>query len=376
MSELSVFRQMTSGQAELFNVLNREIGIKTRNIPFAKKAINALNTLGTLTQAEAANAADVFLDNLQTLNQGGITAEDHDKIDFVKRGKTITVSARVEAFYRAAQRKGYVITDKIVAVPKEDKATTYFREEFQNGKMLLVLEDQRKNTDRTVTAERLAGGYFAKIICRLTVQNIRSGMQLMTDCEMPISELLQIINCSEQGLYKTKWVEYKKPNGYIGKKKVVTDELNEDGFWYKWTGEMTNKTIIRRALKRIKEVLPELTNEIYAFESDEKYENIAREEAPKIEIEIPIEADNVDINKLTADQKEDVKETLELYKINPKLATDTAEKIKALIENGTDVQEVINTHYAAIVCLLKGKTTKAIIEPLLGDAVKGGKTDE
>lgn len=369
---LSVYRQMIESPSNMFSVLKNEIGLKTDCSPFAIKAINALKTLGNLTQTESTIAANVFLDNLQTLNQGGIKAEDYDKIDFVKRGKTITISARVEAFYRAAARKGYTITDKIIGVPKEDSKTTYFREEFQNGKMILILEDKRLNTDRKITAERIANGYFSKFICRFIVVNIKNGMQLMTECEISNEEMLQIANTSEQGIYVSKWVEYKKPNGYTGKKKVITEELNKDGFWYKWTGEMVKKTIIRRGLKRVKEVLPEIKEEIYAFEKDEEYENISHEEPPKIEIEIPMDTVNVDLHNLTAEQKADVKETLEIFKANPKLATDTANEIKALLESGTDIGSVINTYYASIVIIAKSKKTFPIIAPWFEDMLKGG----
>lgn len=130
MNNMTVYNQLTCSESSMFNVLKNEIGIKTNCIPFAVKAIDSLKSLGSLTQREALNAANTFLSDLQTLNQGGIIAEDYDKIDFIKRGKVITISARVEAFLRAAARKGYRITDTIVAVPKEDKDTTYFKEIF------------------------------------------------------------------------------------------------------------------------------------------------------------------------------------------------------------------------------------------------------
>lgn len=374
---LSVYRQLVGSPENLFDVLKREIGLKTDCLPFAVKAISNLKTLGSLTEAEAANAANVFLANLQTINQGGIKAEDYDKIDFVKRGKTITISARVEAFYRAAARKGYRITDTIVAVPKEDSDTTYFREEFSNGDIVYVLEDKRINSDRKITAERIANGYFAKFICRLTVVEVKNGKGFMSECEMSAEEMLDISNTGEQGIYKTKWVEYARQNGTVGKRKVVTKELNTEGFWYKWTGEMAKKTIIRRALKRVKEVLPELKETIYAFEKEEEYtppENYLQTE--KIDFEIPMEAVKVDLKNLTAEQKEDVKETLELFKANPKLATDKATEIKALLEGGAEIQEVINTHYASIVNIARSKNTFPIIEPWFGEMLKGGKSDE
>ncbi len=372
---LSVYRQLIGTPSNMFDVLKHEIGLKTTCVPFAVKAQEALKTLGSLTESEATNAANVFLSHLQALNQGGITADDYDKIDFVKRGKTITISARVEAFYRAAARKGYRITDKIVPVPTEDENTTYFREEYANGDIVYVLEDKRKNPDRTVTAERIAKGYFKKYICRLTVVDIKNGTRFMSECEISNDEMLDIANTSEQGIYKSKWVEYTKQNGNIGKRKVLTEELNTDGFWYKWTGEMAKKTIIRRALKRVKEVLPELKETIYAFEEADIEEAIIDNNPPKIDFEIPMETVNVDIYNLTAEQKADANETMELFKANPKLATDKANEIKALLEGDADIQEVINTHYASIVCLLKGKTTAAIIAPLFSEMLKGDKDE-
>ncbi len=374
---LSVYRQLINTPENLFEVLKREIGLKTDCIPFAVKAISNLKLLGNLTEAEAVNAANVFLANLQTLNQGGIKAEDYDKIDFVKRGKSITISARVEAFYRAAARKGYRITDTIVAVPKEDSDTTYFREEFYNGEIVYVLEDRRINPDRKITAERIANNYFSKFICRLTVINTKDGTRFMSECEMSAEEMLEISNTGEQGIYKTKWVEYARTNGTVGKRKVVTEELNTDSFWCKWTGEMAKKTIIRRALKRVKEVLPELKDTIYAFDKEEEFEPPESFLPPeKIEFEIPMEAVKVDITNLTAEQKEDIKETLDLFKVNPKLAVDKANEIKALLEGGAELQEVINTHYASIVNIARSKNTFPIIEPWFGKLLKGGKSNE
>ena len=372
---LSVYRQLVGTPDNLFEVLKREIGMKTDCIPFAVKAITNLKLLGSLTEAEATNAANVFLSNLQTINQGGIKAEDYDKIDFVKRGKTITISARVEAFYRAAARKGYRITDTIVAVPKEDSDTTYFREEFFQGDIVYVLEDNRVNPDRKITAERIANGYFSKFICRLTVTNVTDGTRFMSECEMSSEEMLEISNTGEQGIYKTQWVDYKKKNGTVGKQKIVTKELNTDGFWCKWTGEMAKKTIIRRALKRVKEVLPELKETIYAFDKEDELDPPDNYLPPaKIDFEIPMAAVKVDIKKLTPEQKEDVNETLDLFKANPKLATDKANEIKALLEKGAEVQEVINTHYASIVNIARSKNTFPIIEPWFGEMLKGRKS--
>lgn len=371
MGNLTVYRQLTSSPPDLFQVLKQEIGLKTNCMPFAVKAIKALRTLGNnLTEAEALDAANVFLDNLQTLNQGGITAEDYDKIDFIKRGKTITVSARVEAFYRAAARKGYRITDEIVAVPVEDENTTYFKENFYNGEIVYTLEDQRIQPDRKITAERLISGYFSKFICRLIVTNANTNQRIvMTNCEMSADEILKISTVSEQGLYKTKWEEYRKDNGYMGKRKVVTDELNTGTFWVLWTGEMVNKTIIRRALKRIKEVLPELKETIYAFENEETEAPVQVEQTP---IEVHVEVANVDLNNLTKQQMDDVQETLELFKANPKLASDMANDIKFKADRGEDLQSLINTYYAGILVIRKSAKLYPLIssyfEPFLKEA--------
>lgn len=372
---LSVYRQLIGTPASLFDTLKREIGLKTDCLPFAVKAIESLKTLGSLTEYESVTAANVFLSNLQTLNQGGITAEDYDKIDFVKRGKTITISARVEGFYRAAARKGYRITDTIIAVPKEDSDTTYFREEFYKGDIVYVLEDMRSNPDRKVNAERIANGYFSKFICRMTVDNINNGTRFMSVCEMSSEEMLDISNTGEQGIYKTQWVQYKKANGTVSKRKEITKELNTEGFWYKWTGEMAKKTIIRRALKRIKEVLPELKETIYAFEKEE-FDPPADITPEKIDFEIPMEQVTVDMKNLTSEQKADVNEMLELFKANPKFATDKANEIKALLEGGADIQSVINTHYASIVNIARSKNTFPIIEPWFGEMLKGRKANE
>ena len=172
-------------------------------------------------------------------------------------------------------------------------------------------------------------------------------------------------------------MEYTRQNGTVGKRKVVTKEFNTDGFWYKWTGEMAKKTIIRRALKRIKEVLPELKETIYAFDKEEEFTPPEVYLPPeKIDFEIPMEAVKVDIKNLTVEQKEDVKETLELFKANPKLATDKANEIRALLEGGAEIQDVINTHYASIVNISRSKNTFPIIAPWFSEMLKGGKNSE
>lgn len=363
MNKMSVYRQMTASPADLFGVLKQEIGVKTSCFPFAVKAIDALKTLGTLTEREALNAANTFLDNLQTLNQGGIIAEDYDKIDFVKRGKTITISARVEAFLRAAARKGYRITETIVAVPEEDGNTTYFKEQFYNGEIIYVLEDRRIQGDRRIIPERIVSGYFRKFICRLEVREINSGKRVaMTECEMSNDEILSVSKTSEQGIFKTRWEEYSNEFGQTKKRKVVTEELNKGSFWYLWTGEMVKKTIIRRALKRVREVLPELKDTIYAFESEQQQDDFLEVPADNnINIDIPMETVNVDLNNLTSEQKADVKEMFDLFTANPKLAAEKANEIKEQLDGGKDLQSVINDDYASIVNIKRSKKLYPLI---------------
>lgn len=353
-NELSVYNQLKEGTNECLAVVKREIGMKTTCAPFAIKLMGALQTLSLKTQQEELEAANTLLSGLQTLMQGGIIAEDYDKIDFVKRGKTIVPSARVEAFLRASARKGYRITDTIIAVPHEDRDTTYFKENFYDGDIIYTLEDKRINADRAVTAERLVNGYFAKFICRLDIHDVKQNKRVaMTMCEMSNDDMLKVASASEQGLYKSKWVEEKTPWG-PKKRKVITDEMNDDTvFWIKWTGEMVNKTIIRRALKRVKEVLPELTESIYAFEQDEYIEPIEQEEQPIIEI--PVEVVNVDIDNPTDEQIEEGADMYDLFVANPKLAENKYEEIKNMIADGKPAQEIKNEEYASLLALKHSK---------------------
>lgn len=363
--ELTVYKQLTLGTKECLEVIKREIGMKSTCAPFAEKLLEALSDLSPSlrTEQEQLKAATVLLSHLQTLMQAGITAEDYDKIDFVKRGKTIVPSARVEAFYLAASRKGYRITEKIVAVPQEDFNTTYFRERFYNGDYFYDIEDKHFNSDRAITAQRLVDRYFLKFLCRLDIKEVKSNELVATTTEeVYIDDLLNIAATSEQGLYKSKWEEYIDGYGRKRKRKVVTSELNTDTFWIKWTGEMVKKTVIRRALKRIKEVLPELTETIYAFEQDEYIETENKPvEIDQVGIEIPVETEDVNLNKLTAEQMADCKEVLELWKANPKLAEDKLNEVKDLIESGKPAQEIINEDYASIYCLKLSKAKWAEI---------------
>lgn len=354
--ELSVYRQMTTGTTECLSAIKREIGMKTNCGPFAIKLITALSDLDVKTTQDELYAANTLLSGLQTLMQGGIVAEDYDKIDFVKRGKAIVPSARVEAFLRASARKGYRITDTIIAVPSEDMATTYFKENFFNGDIVYTLEDQRKNPDRAVTAKRLVDKYFSKFICRLEIREVQTNKRVvMLACEMSIDDVLAVAATSEQGLYKSKWVEYETKWG-PKKRKVFTNELNEDTFWVKWTGEMVNKTIIRRALKRVKEVLPELTDSIYAFEQDEYIPDETPEQQTVIDVPVEYIEENVNLHQLTIEQQAECTELYELYKANPKLAEDKFAEICGLIESGCKPQEIINKDYAALIVLKRSKS--------------------
>lgn len=370
--ELSVYKQLTVSTTECLNAIRREIGMKTTCAPFAVKLITALCSLDLDTEQEELNAANTILSGLQTLMQGGIVAEDYDKIDFVKRGKTIVPSARVEAFLRASARKGYRITDTIIAVPKEDYETTYFKENFFDGDIVYTLEDKRCNSDRAVTARRLVDKYFSKFICRLDIHDVKQNKRVvMTTCEISIDDMLAIAATSEQGIYKSKWVEYVDQRKKTRKRKVITDELNEDTFWVKWTGEMVNKTVIRRALKRVKEVLPELSDSIYAFEQDDYVETVEKEEKTIIDIPVEDVDEDVNLNKLTAEQQAECTELYALYKANPKLAEDKFAEILGLLENGVPVQEIINIDYAALIVL---KHSKAKWEKIGGYFDEEGKT--
>ncbi|MCL2223614.1 MAG: hypothetical protein FWB96_01455 [Defluviitaleaceae bacterium] len=364
-TKLSVFNQLTSAPNNMFEVLKREIGYKCDCLPFAVKAAEALRSLGNkLTEAEASKAANTFLSGWQTLSQGGIVAEDYDKVDFVKRGKEIVLSARVEAFMRAAARKGYRITETIVPVPKEDHETTYFKENFNNGEIVYTLDDRRSNGDRVITAQRLIDGYFTKFICRLEVREVKSNQRLlMVAAEMSLVEVMAAAAASDNGIFKSRWEEYKNDYGYTKKRRVNTTEINNGSIWNVWTAAMVEKTIIRRALKRVRETLPELKDTIYAFDP------IEAEPLPQAEIEMDYE-DNythgkVDLDNLTPAQQADADEMLAIYKANPAAAKKAANDImEKFFEQGESAESLINAHYAEIVNIRKSKKLAPIIEPL------------
>lgn len=360
MSKPTVYNSLIQSPDECLKSIQREIGLKSKCMPFAVKVIEALKTLNIKTEQDGLNAANTLMSGLQTLWQGGVLAEDYDKIDFIKRGNVIVPSARVEAFLRAAARKGYRITDTIVAVPVPDADTTYFKENFYEGDIVYTLEDKRIAPDRAVTADRVLDGYFSKVICRLDVHDVDKNRRVaMSVCEMSIAEILTVASASEQGFYKSEWKEYVNKYGYTKKHKVVTNEINPDSFWSKWTGEMVNKTIIRRALKRIKEVLPELQEAIYAFEQEE-IEDIPVVE-PVIDIPMAETEPEVDLHNLTEEQKADCLEMYEMFKANPKLAEDKFTEIKARIANGDKSQDIINDEYASLVALQRSKAKWAEI---------------
>lgn len=375
MKELTIYQRMTSSANELINIVNREIGIKCCQ-PFAVRAFDALNSLELKTESEAKRASNIFLDNLQALIQGGITTEDYDKLDLVKRGNTITISTRVQALIRSARRKGFTIVETVIAVPKEDDI--YFEEDYKDGiGIIYLLKDKRINPDRDITAERLVNGYFKRFLCRLEVKEISTNRTIMTVTEMTNDEIMNAQSSSDNGIYLSEWQEYQDKKGYTKKKKVIYDgsngnelKLNVNSIWYKWTAEMVKKTIIRRALKNIKEALPELRDTIMAFDSAETiYDNNTIQNQDNEEIKtIVVEGVNntdVDLLHLTEEQQNDVGEVFDIYKQNPKTAQADAEHLKELYEGGQPLQDIINEHYAEIVNISKSKKLYPLIENII-----------
>lgn len=379
MNKLTVYKQMTSSPAALVNVLRSEqmgknfLSSKSSLTPFAMKAMTALKTLYITTEAQSIKAANVFLSSLQTLAQAGITAEDFDLMDFVKRDNCIVVSARVELLIRAATRKGYRMEISFEPVPQEDAATTYYKEYFHEGRTFYVLEDLRNNGDRKITPERLIGKYFDKFLCRIEVSSFASNNVLAKDkCEMSVEDVLRAHDASDNGMRKSKWVPVfddrgnpvLKSDGTPRNKKVFSEELNIDSIWYKWTASMVEKTVIRRALKRIRQALPELKELIYAFDNDDI--EIQPQPIESDVIEIPLETANVDLDNLTDQQKDEAREIKELWKANPKLGFDTANEIISMFD-GKNAQEIINIHYASIINIKARKRLAPIIQPLFND---------
>ena len=381
--ELSVYERMTSSTKELINIVNREVGIKCCQ-PFAVRAFDALNSLDLKTEVEAKKAANIFLDNLQTLIQGGITADDYDKIDFVKRGNVITISARVQALLRAFKRKNFMVIDTIVAVPQGDDI--YFEEVYKDGVgIIYILKDQRKNIDREITADKLISNHFSKFICRLEIRDLNNKSVIMTTCEMSNQEVMYAQSSSDNGIYLSEWENVVNAKGevvYLDKAKtkpkrvkVIHDgkdgrepKLNTNSMWYKWTAEMVRKTVMRRALKNIKETIPELSATIMAFDTEYSAEP---GESKVIEPNI-IEVDginniDIDLTNLTEEQQKDADEVYEIYCQNPANAKLDAEKIKQIYESGTPLNEIINEFYAELVNLSKSKS----LYPLVENVIKG-----
>lgn len=380
MNEITIFEKMTSSTKALIEIVNKEIGINCCQ-PFAVRAFDALNELKLTTELEAKKASNTFLDNLQTLIQGGITSEDYDKLDLIKRGNTVTISARVQALIRAFKRKGFMVIDTIIAVPKGDDI--YFEEQYRDGTgIIYLLKDQRKNTDRAITAERLVENYFDRFICRLEIRDLKNNRTIMTVCEMTNQEVMFAQSASEKGIFLSEWKEvvdakgqlvYKDRNRtQVKKYKVIYDGTNntevkfdKESIWYKWTAEMVRKTVMRRALKNIKETIPELTDTIMAF--DTEFVNEPSEEPtsdPIIEVE-GINNIDVDLNNLSKEQLDDVNEVYEIYINNPMNARMDAENIKTIYESGRPINEIRNEFYAELVNLSKSKNTYPLIENVL-----------
>lgn len=381
--ELTVFQKMTASTAALIQVMADEVGVKCCQ-PFAIRAYDALKELKLTTEDDAKRAANTFLDNWQTLVQGGITSEDYDKIDFVKRGNAVTISARVQALLRAFRRKGFTVVETIIGVPQGDDI--YFEEEYKDGVgIIYLLKDARVNTDRKITAKRLTENYFDKYICRLVITNLQSKTSLMVVSEMTNEEVMNAQSSSENGIYLSEWVEvtnakgevvYKDKNKTIPKKrKVIYDgsngtkvQFNKDSTWVKWTSQMVEKTVMRRALKNVKETIPELRDTIMAFDTDVDITPTDVTVVPKSSVVVE-GYNNVDIKleTLSEEQLQDVQEVYEIYVQNPANAACDAEKIKELYESGTPINEIINEYYAELVNLSKSKK----LYPLVENVIKG-----
>lgn len=379
MKELTVFQKMTASTVELIKTVNTEIGFKCCQ-PFAVRALDALNDLKLKTESEAKKAANVFLDNLQTLFQGGVTSEDYDKLDLIKRGNVVTISARVQALIRAFRRKGYMLIDTIIPVPVGDDV--YFEENYKDGVGIIYLvKDKRVNTDRIISAERLVSNYFEKFICRLEIREVSTGRTIMTISEMSNQEVMFAQSSSDNGIFLSEWKEVVDKNGktiykdaaktQAKKYKVIYDgsngtdvKYNQDSMWVKWTSEMVKKTVMRRALKNVKETIPELAPTIMAFDT----EFVPNEPQENNETVVEVEGVNnvdIDLSNLTEDQQADVKDCYEIYCQNPENAKLDAEKCKRLYEEGVPLNQIINENYAELVNLSKSKNLYPLVENIL-----------
>lgn len=381
MKELTVYQKMTTSTAELIKTVNLEIGFKCCQ-PFAVRALDALNDLKLKTESEAKRAANVFLDNLQTLFQGGVTSEDYDKLDLIKRGNVITVSARVQALIRAFRRKGYMLIDTIIPVPNGDDV--YFEENYKDGVGIVYLvKDKRTNTDREITAERLIQNYFNKFICRLELREVNTGKTIMTISEMSNQEVVSAQSSSDNGIFLSEWKEVVDKKGNVvykdaartqpKKYKVIYDgsngneiKYNQDSMWVKWTAEMVKKTVMRRALKNIKETIPELAPTIMAFDTEFIPNESPQEDKDTETIEVDgIVNVDVDLANLTEDQQADIQDCYEIYCQNPENAKLDAEKCKRMYEEGIPINQIINENYAELVNISKSKKLYPMIENIL-----------
>jgi hypothetical protein len=362
MGNLTVYAKMKTSADMLVDVIKKEVGVKAC-APFAIRAFDALSSLDIKTEAEGRKAANTFLDGLQTLIHGGATTEDYDKIDLVKRGKEITLSLRVEGLIRAVARKGYRIIDTIIPVPLG--SNVYFEEAINGGEIIYLLRDDRKITDRKITPSRLIENYFEKFICRLEVRHVTTNQRVaMTAIEMSNDDVIQSHNASDNGIYKTRWEECIDDGGYKKKRKVKTDKINVDSIWYKWTSEMVNKTVLRRALKKVREALPELEKTFYAF--DEQPTEI--KEQHEKEIILPqIKCNDVDLKNLDENQLRECVELLEMYKANPQMAKQDAERVsRDFYENGKKAQSIANDDYAILFVLSDTRAAaRSTILPIL-----------
>ena len=234
-------------------------------------------------------------------------------------------------------------------------------------------KDKRVNTERDITAERLAQGYFKKFLCRLEIKDLNNNRTIMTITEMTNKEVLFAQYASDNGIFISEWKETVNKNGDKKKYKVVYDgtkgndlRMNSDSIWCKWTAEMVKKTVIRRALKNIKEAIPELAQTIMAFDTD--FDNTPSESITEdnvIEVEGFNNSLKVDLRNLTEEQQNDVAEMFEIYAQNPASAMIDAEKINEVYKSGKPINEIINEYYAELVNLSKSKKTYPLIENIL-----------
>jgi len=356
MAELTVFQRLSASTDQLIAVVKDELNLKCC-LPFAVRAVDALKVVAAKikTDAQAKKVANRFLDNLQTLTAGGILTEDYDLIDFVERGGTVCISPRIELLFRAAARKGYRIAETTIGVPADDLGI-YFEEAILDGRRAFILKDDRKNLDRKITVDRILDGYFSHFICRLVVSEIQSGRILAEHVEeVSNADILGMANSSDNGIFKTRW------EGEPGhKRKVVSKERNEGSFWHNWTTSMVKKSVIRRAFKILKETLPELEKTMFAFDNDEDIKTEPRHaeaDVKQIEAQV-VAAVDVNLDALTPAQEAAATEMFEIYKQNPKAATEDAKSIAEALAGGAAAQRLINERFAEIVNIRKSSKLK------------------